>query len=201
MKKLITFLLLIVAVAAVAQDNIWVDITAQTNQNAFVRRVFRTYETAFDTSGMAWLNPAATDWGDSIDTGITAATLGDSTIMVTWTAGTGQHHYRLEYNLNTGAGFQGWALVDSTIPAGSTSYTWDGDPSVVPPRSGEINLRLYGANAAEDTLSAVALLDSLFYNNAVRVVARFDAIEDTLADFSNIVSSSLDSALWVSQPD
>jgi len=90
-------------------------------------------------------------------------------------------------------------LVDSTIPADSTGYTWDGDPSVVPPRSGEINLRLYGANATEDTLSAVALLDSLFYNNAVRVVARFDAIEDTLADFSNIVSTSLDSALWVSR--
>jgi len=70
---------------------------------------------------------------------------------------------------------------------------------VVPPRSGEINLRLYGANATDDTLSAVALLDSLFYNNAVRVVARFDAIEDTLADFSNIVSSSLDSALWISR--
>jgi len=92
-------------------------------------------------------------------------------------------------------------LVDSTIPADSTGYTWDGDPSVVPPRSGEINLRLYGANATEDTLSAVALLDSLFYNNAVRVVARFDAVLDTAAYHlgnETPVSTSRDSALWIS---
>jgi len=192
MRRVLTAILLLLAVAAFAQTNVQVDITATTSENAYVRPLFwKQWQTIADadSGNVWWLNPAATAWSDTFDSGIAVPTHveSDSGVILTWTDGDNEDHYILEYTVDRGYGTTSWAEVDSNIAADTDSFYWSAAPR------GELNFRLRGANATNDTVSAVALVDSLEYNQAARIYAQFHAITDTMASFTTIANSGTDS--------
>ena len=182
------------AADTIADGTIILDIGLATNNTASVRAGFRrhdgTYAAWSDTvPAVDWRGPPATSFYPiRFESGIPVAnTNADSGgIDLAWSDATGEDHYHLQMQLLAGNGVVpvGWADVDTTIAADDTTYTHDqGTPgnTLIEPRRGRLQYRLYGAldHAGDDSLSAVALIDSFFYNQAVGIYVTGYAIEDT----------------------
>jgi len=133
-----------------------------------------------------WQTPAATDWSGAYDTGISVpVATSDTSVTLSWDDVTGETSYLLERNVS-GAG---WTTVAEPA-ADATSYEDAGAPR------GELNYRIRAIDSAGPDTSAVTLVDSLFYNEAVRVYARAYIIENWGTDPTE---SDGVSGLWTSE--
>ena len=184
--------------------------TAQLNRAGFLRPLWRrhneTYPDRTDTSGMAWMtaDSAQVIWSGDYDSGVPIAAASEDSggIRLTWSAGSGHDGYLLDMNVSTdGSTWGGWNLV-SYIHPDSTGFTHAADDDTLTPRRGMLNYRLFGFSGtpgSETDSSAVALLDSVYYNQAVGVYGEFHAVEDTAEYYAGnetpTVSSEV-SGLW-----
>jgi len=186
-------------------------ITAQLNRAGFLRPLWRRHDGAYadwtDTTGMAWMSAdsAQVFWSGDYDTGVPVATAAEDSggIRLTWSAASSHDGYLLDMNVSTdGSTWGGWNLV-SYIHPDSTGFTHAADDDTLTPRRGMLNYRMFaftGTPGSETDSSGVALLDSIYYNQAVGVYGEFHAVEDTaeyyLANETPTVSSE-DFGLWV----
>jgi len=180
----------------------------------FIRPLFRRHDAAYDSSGMAWLplsdagDSARYIWSGAYDTGVPIANASTDSggIRLDWDAATGHDGYILDMNVSTdGSTWGGWNLVTYPAPT-DTAFIHAADDDTLAPRRGILNYRLYaftGTPGAETDSSAVALLDSEFYNQSVGVYTRFHAVEDTAAYYAGTETPEVSSevlGVWVSQP-
>jgi len=163
---------------------------------------------------MAWLplsdagDSARYIWSGAYDTGVPIANASTDSggIRLDWDAATGHDGYILDMNVSTdGSTWGGWNLVTYPAPT-DTAFIHAADDDTLAPRRGILNYRLYaftGTPGAETDSSAVALLDSEFYNQSVGVYTRFHAVEDTAAYYAGTETPEVSSevlGVWVSQP-
>jgi hypothetical protein len=163
------------------------DMVITTNRASYLRALFWEYgDTEPDTTGMAWRSPTATTWSDTFDANIPVpVATSDTSVTVSWTDVTGETSYLLERSVS------GAAYTTVNEPAAdATSYV-----DAAAPR-GELMYRLRAINSAGPDTSAVALLDSFFHNEAVRVYGKAYALEDW---GETPIASSEVSGLWTSE--
>ena len=196
----------------IADGTLTVDLSLGTSQSAYVRAGFRRHDGAYaawtDTTPY-WRTPADTEWLPiRWETGIPVAnTNADSGgIDLAWSDGTGEDHYHLHMRMLSAYGVVAvdWTEVDTTIAANDTTYTHDqGTPgnTLIEPRRGRLEYRLYGAldHAGDDSLSAVALIDSIFYNQAIGVYSTGYAIQDTASATTPIATPEMGPFVYISR--
>jgi len=165
-----------------SSGNVIVDIAdASLNTPAFVRIVHRRHDAAIDTVGAAWTATKSANWNGLYDSGVAESGYNADVggIDLTWVAGVGQDHYHMQMQPSGGS----WSDVDTTIAGGATTYDHDATGSLNPPTRDRMLYRIFGATA-DDLLSAVAVIDSIFYNQTVGVYTSIHAVKDTDAYYA-----------------
>lgn len=181
-----------------------VDVTAGMNKDVGQRLVvWRDNQSApSDTSTYdltSWITTPDDTLSGLIGTGLPWPVAdGDLSILVTWDAGdpvptTG---YELHSRRDTGSGWGDWFEIadEAVIDPSDTSYVHTIDNATLAAIAGVFEYRLY---ALSDALrSPVAVMDSLLFNDAIRVYARLN-IYDGTSYSSSSVQSILETVTYV----
>ena len=180
MTPVLVFGIFEIAALDTAAGNIVADMTVRftIGTNVHARELFRAEGDSYpDSTGTVW-GGAANDtlsgvWGTGIAYPVADPDSGG--VNLSWVAGIGQDNYLLQMNANG----EGWVTVANDIHPDSTTYTHDIGATAAP-RRGEINYRLFGIQTDPADTSEVAMLSTLFYNQAKRIYTRWYATQDSV---------------------
>lgn len=158
----------------------------------YVRRLFwPATEAEPDTTAMAWIAAGSVDLGGVFDTGETTPTAeADSGgIVLTWGDADNEDGFRVDYNPNS----NGWATLAFTV-ADDTTHT-HASADTPAPRRGELDYRVrsFQVDGGDTLWSSPAQLDTLVYNQAVRINSRMFAAASAAAPY--VAATAADSRL------